>query len=592
MAAGAQKTRRCAVYTRKSSEEGLEQSFNSLDAQREACEAYIESQRHEGWNASRERYDDGGFSGGTMDRPALQRLLADIETGKVDVVVVYKVDRLTRALSDFAKIVELFDRHEVSFVSVTQQFNTTSSMGRLTLNVLLSFAQFEREVTGERIRDKIAASKKKGMWMGGPVPLGYDLKDRKLLVNEKEAELVRTIYQRYLDLGQVRDLQAELKTKGVRSKRRTSRIGNTSGGLHYSRGALYAILRNRLYLGEIPHQDRSYPGEHEAIIPRDLWDRVQAQLTSNRQAEHAGLRAKTPSLLAGLLFDAKGSRFTPAHAAKGGKRYRYYVSQAVIRKRIGRSGETERLPAQEIEALVLQRIERLISSKAELLEAVPQTPKLNGATKNGLIASAKSWAERWRKLNRYEARTFLRACVSRVILSEESADLHIAQQGLVLALQGSDTSDVNRKDSGRPSARGEGSLDGIYVIHIAAQLKRCSSELRVVLPASGEPVNASSPSAALIKAVARARKWYEMLITGEIPSTHALAKVTGLNERYVSRILRLAFLAPEIIARILDGSQPAELTLDRLMRGVPTEWLHQRKLMAIYPTASVSVEQF
>ena len=265
---------RCAIYTRKSSEEGLEQSFNSLDAQREACAAYIESQRHEGWKVIDTLYDDGGYSGGSMVRPALMTLLQDLQAGKVDVVVVYKVDRLTRSLADFAKIVELFDRHRVSFVSVTQQFNTTSSMGRLTLNVLLSFAQFEREVTGERIRDKIAASKKKGMWMGGPVPLGYDLGDRKLLVNKAEAELVRRIYERYIALGCVRKLRAELIAKGVKSKVRISRGGKKSGGMLYSRGALYEILRNHLYVGEIAHKGAVHAGEHEGLVPRKVWDTV------------------------------------------------------------------------------------------------------------------------------------------------------------------------------------------------------------------------------------------------------------------------------------------------------------------------------
>src|SRR5712691_7445397 len=322
---------RCAIYTRKSSEEGLEQEFNSLDAQREACEAYIKSQRHEGWQCLPGVYDDGGISGATMERPALKRLLSDIEAGAIDAVVVYKVDRLTRSLADFAKIVEVFDAKGVSFVSVTQQFNTTTSMGRLTLNVLLSFAQFEREVTGERIRDKIAASKKKGMWMGGMVPLGYDVKDRRLRTNPVEAELVGRIYRRYLDLGCVAKLKAELDTQDARSKVRVSAKGIKTGGHAFSRGALYMILQNRIYRGEIAHKGQSYPGEHESLVAQDLWEAVQARLKGNCQARRNGTKARESSLLAGLIYDGNGNRLTPSHAVKNGKRYRYYVSQAVIR---------------------------------------------------------------------------------------------------------------------------------------------------------------------------------------------------------------------------------------------------------------------
>lgn len=292
---------RCAVYTRKSSEEGLEQEFNSLDAQREACEAYVASQRHEGWMLSPAFYDDGGFSGGSMERPALKRLLADIAAGEIDVVVVYKVDRLTRALSDFARIVELFDKHRVSFVSVTQAFNTTTSMGRLTLNVLLSFAQFEREVTGERIRDKIAASKKKGMWMGGQPPLGYDVRDRKLVVNEAEAATVRNIFRRYVELGSVRELKAELDASGVISKCRTAADGSPYGGKAFSRGALYLMLSNRIYRGDIVHKTEVYPGEHAAIVDEALFAEAQSILADNRVERTTGSTAAEPSLLAGIV---------------------------------------------------------------------------------------------------------------------------------------------------------------------------------------------------------------------------------------------------------------------------------------------------
>jgi DNA invertase Pin-like site-specific DNA recombinase len=294
-AQGAKATLRCAIYTRKSSEEGLEQDFNSLDAQREACEAYIKSQKHGGWVVIETLYDDGGVSGATMERPALKRLLADIAAGKVDSVVTHKIDRLTRTLADFAKIVEVFDTRGVSFVSVTQQFNTTTSMGRLTLNVLLSFAQFEREVTGERIRDKIAASKKKGLWMGGCPPLGYDVKDKKLVVNAEEAETVCHIYRRYAKLGSIRALKDELDRDGVVSKRRVDRHGRQTGGKPLARGALYLMLQNRIYRGEIVHKDKSYPGEHRAIVARDLWERVHGILSENRVERRTGGWAKSPS---------------------------------------------------------------------------------------------------------------------------------------------------------------------------------------------------------------------------------------------------------------------------------------------------------
>src|SRR4051812_42893931 len=360
---------RCAVYTRKSSEEGLEQEFNSLDAQREACEAFIASQRHEGWTLLRDRYDDGGFSGGTMERPALQRLLADIAAGRIDIVVVYKGDRLTRALRDFARIVELFDRHNVSFVSVTQAFNTTTSMGRLTLNVLLSFAQFEREVTGERIRDKIAASKKKGMWMGGQPSLGYDVRNRKLVINETEATTVRMIFQRYVELKSVRDLKAELDAAQIVSKARRAADDSPYGGQRFSRGALYAMLQNRLYRGEITHKGASYPGEHQAIIEEGLFAEVQSTLAANR-TERVSRHSRDPSPLTGLLFDADGERLTPSHALKKGVRYRYYVS-----RHLTTGDKTKprgmRLPALGIETLIRTRIEALLVNPEGLISILP-----------------------------------------------------------------------------------------------------------------------------------------------------------------------------------------------------------------------------
>src|SRR3954462_3353951 len=339
---------RCAVYTRKSSEEGLEQEFNSLHAQREACEAFIRSQRHEGWVCLPQSYDDGGFSGGTMDRPALQQLLSDIQAGKVDVVVTYKIDRLTRSLADFAKITEILEARGVSFVSVTQQFNTTTSMGRLTLNVLLSFAQFEREVAGERIRDKIAASKKKGWWMGGMPSLGYRVEDRKLIVIPAEAETVREIFGRYVALGSVRLLQQELEARGITSKSWTSSTGRHWGGKPIARGALYLLLQNRIYRGEIVHKEQHYPGEHQAIVDPELWELAQAKLAANAVERSTGERAKNPSLLTGLLFDGDGNRMTPTHAVKNGRRYRYYVSHPLVPGTRATSPNGMRVPAPAI----------------------------------------------------------------------------------------------------------------------------------------------------------------------------------------------------------------------------------------------------
>jgi len=364
---GGRRLVRCAVYTRKSSEHGLEQDFNSLEAQREAAEAYILSQRHEGWRLVKTRYDDGGLSGGTLERPGLQRLLADIEARRIDVVVVYKVDRLTRSLADFAKLVESFERHGVSFVSVTQQFNTTSSMGRLTLNVLLSFAQFEHEIAGERIRDKFAASRKKGMWMGGHPPLGYDIQDRKLVVNAREADSVRRIFDLFCQLGCVAKLKATLDVAGMRSKARVSDTGRRYGGKPHSRGSLYHILKNRIYRGEVNHKGTWYPGDHAPIVSAELWTRAQEILAGHRMDRvHEGRQA-APSLLKGLLFDDAGNRMSPSHARRHGRRYLYYVSQALLQHRPQAAGSVARLPAHEIEEAVMDRIARLLSDPAKLI---------------------------------------------------------------------------------------------------------------------------------------------------------------------------------------------------------------------------------
>ena len=359
-----QKPQRCAIYTRVSTEHGLEQEFNSLHAQREAAQAYVKSQAHEGWRLIRDHYDYGGFSGGSMERPALQKLLADIKERRIDIVVVYKVDRLTRSLTDFARLVELFDEHGVSFVSVTQSFNTTSSMGRLTLNVLLSFAQFEREVTGERIRDKIAASKRKGLWVGGVVPLGYQVKDKKLIVDEHEAQTVRLIFERYRSLGSLPKLQRELRDRGIVTRSRTLSSGKTIGRVSLTNGPLVYLLRNRMYLGEINHRDKSYPGEHQPIIDPALFDAVQARLDENRRGRRLQ-RQRSEALLLGKLYDDRGNRMTPSYAIKKGVRYRYYVSCVLAQGRKEEAGSVSRVAAEVIERIVLDAIQG--ASQAEQL---------------------------------------------------------------------------------------------------------------------------------------------------------------------------------------------------------------------------------
>jgi site-specific DNA recombinase len=361
--------KRCAIYTRKSSEEGLEQEFNSLAAQCEACEAFIRSQRNEGWVLVRTRYDDGGFSGGNIERPALQDLLGDIRAGRIDTVVVYKVDRLTRSLADFARLVELFDAEGVSFVSVTQQFNTTSSMGRLTLNVLLSFAQFEREVTGERIRDKIAASKKKGMWMGGNVPLGYDASERTLVINPAEAETVRRIFALYGELGCVRRVKEEADRLGLRTKYTRTGNGTERGGKPFSRGHLYTLLSNPIYTGRIAHRGELHPGQQPALIDDESWSAVRDQLAANTSNHRRRAKAAEPSLLAGLLVDARGGeRLTPSHAVKKGRRYRYYVSAALITDAGTDRAQGWWLAAREIEEAVIRILADALTSPARLVE--------------------------------------------------------------------------------------------------------------------------------------------------------------------------------------------------------------------------------
>jgi site-specific DNA recombinase len=421
---------RCAIYTRKSSEEGLEQDFNSLDAQREACEAYVASQKSEGWTLLPDRFDDGGFSGGTLDRPALQQLLADIEGGRVDVIVVYKIDRLSRSLMDFAKLVEVMDRKNVTFVSVTQSFNTTTSMGRLTLNILLSFAQFEREVTGERIRDKIAASKKKGMWMGGHVPIGYDADDRSLSINEAEAETVRAIFSLYLETGNVRRLQAEAVRRGLTTKRRVSATGTAFGGRPFSRGHIYKLLSNPLYVGEIEHKGTRHPGQHPPIIDRATFDAVQARLRENTRGRRGRANAKQSSLLSGLLFDETGNRLTATHAVKNGRRYRYYVTSA------REDGvPVVRLSASAIEPVVVRQVAGLFRQAGRLIDEFGLRQLAPDAQTN-VMASLERLCAILEHGRGEEQRAILADLVEQVTVGAESLRIDLKRAALAARLLG------------------------------------------------------------------------------------------------------------------------------------------------------------
>jgi DNA invertase Pin-like site-specific DNA recombinase len=561
---------RCAVYTRKSSEEGLEQSFNSLQAQREACESYIASQRHEGWHGIKAHYDDGGYSGGTLERPALKRLLEDIASGKVDTVVVYKVDRLTRSLADFAKIVEEFDGQGISFVSVTQQFNTTTSMGRLTLNVLLSFAQFEREVTGERIRDKVAASKKKGMWMGGRVPLGYDLRDHQLFINQEEATLVRQIFTDYLRLGCVSELKRCLDKAGIRGKSRMTQDGRISEA-SFSRGSLYSLLANRLYVGEIAHRGQIHPGQHQAIIERNLWEKVAAQLAENRRTRRRRGSKHPPALLTGMLFDDQGQRYTPTHALKCGRRYRYYTSQTVIQGKEA-SSPMSRLPAHEVEQLVIAHLIAFLQSPRELLQLL-EARTVSVAETNQVVAAARLKSLELSQAAPQVLSAFLAVAIERIIVKQSSLDVRIAVRSLTDLFLGH-PAESSSLHPGSPS-RQEGSSS--VSLHCEFNSKRRGYDLRLVVAPGKEVV--SRPSLPLIKAVARANGWMERLLSGEISTLEELASETGFTRRYIGRTLRGSFLAPDLTEMILDGLQPSDLTVRRLMAGFPADWPSQRLML-------------
>jgi DNA invertase Pin-like site-specific DNA recombinase len=554
------KARRSAIYTRKSSEEGLEQNFNSLHAQREACEAFIKSQTSEGWKLIKTAYDDGGLSGGTMERPALQRLLADIGEGLIDIVVVYKVDRLTRSLADFAKMVELFDAHGVSFVAVTQQFNTTTSMGRLTLNVLLSFAQFEREVTGERIRDKIAASKRKGMWMGGVPPLGYDVRERRLVVSPPEVKTVRYIYERYLELGCVRQLSKELEKRGIVSKVRVSQKGIKSGGCRFSRGALYELLANPIYIGEIRHKQQRHPGQHKAVLPRELWERVQQRLNGNAARGRGTSNRSIASPLAGKLFDADGQPLYVQGATKARRHYRYYVSKRLVNGSASNNGKGWRLAAPEIERAVTIAARHMLSDRAGLLEALEKS----GIDSPDLRATLESTSNLLQHL-RIEADSM--DCLNDLI-----DRVHLRDDGISVTLR-----------ILVPCSRAGVRTSSVFNLSrfVPLRMKRRGVETRIIMTEGEDLPRKVDP--ALLKAVARAKAWFEELDSGQVSSLTDIARREKIAPRYVERLSRLSFVAPQIVEAICQGRQPADLNAETLLNRIdlPLEWSAQLDALGI-----------
>ena len=420
------KRSRCAIYTRKSSEEGLDMEFNSLDAQRESCEAYVTSQKAEGWAAIRERYDDGGVSGGTLDRPALKRLIADVEDGLVDIIVVYKIDRLSRSLMDFAKLVEVYDRNNVTFVSVTQSFNTTTSMGRLTLNILLSFAQFEREVIGERIRDKFAASRKRGMWMGGFVPMGYDVKDRKLVINEAEAETVRMIFERFVALGSASTLARALQAENTRNKR----------GKRIDKGIIYKLFGSRVYLGEAVHKGTSYPGEHSAIITQELWDDVHGILQTSPRERRAKNRSRSEALLKGLIFTDTGTAMTPTYTRKGERLYHYYTSMDLIRNRETGGAGPMRLAAAMVDGAVIAEMRRIIGAP-EIAARVIEAQRRDGGPldERAIVAALQRFNDLWDALYPAEQARIVRLLVDRVTVGPSGMAVDLRNNGIAMLVR-------------------------------------------------------------------------------------------------------------------------------------------------------------
>jgi site-specific DNA recombinase len=530
----ASKLARCAIYTRKSTEYNLGLAFNSLDAQREACEAYIKSQAHEGWRLISGRYDDGAFSGASLERPALQQLLADVRAGDIDIVLVYKVDRLTRSLADFATLIELFDSHRVSFVSVTQSFNTSSSMGRLTLNVLLSFAQFERELIGERVRDKIAASKRKGLWVGGPVPLGYAAVDKKILVVPAEAEAVRTIFARYLALGSIRALAEELDRQGIHSKRRRLSNGRSVGGKRFGVGALAHLLKNRFYIGEVVYRGEVHRGQHEPILESALFEAVQAKLAAQAAARRCRLRG-SPAMLTGRLFDAGGNRMSPSHTNKGGARYRYYVS--VLQGKRQSAGLIGRVPAAEIEAFVIAALRNHLNASG----SGEQLPDNDG--------------------------DLLERHLDRVTLTPNHVELRLRQSREAAQAD---------NDSSAPRIANVTTMTIPWTSPVPAAVKGI-----IHVPAHNTPIRPSRRDT-LLMGIAKARNWVDELADGQLGSLAVLARREGKLERHIRLLLPLAFLSPRIVSGLLEGTAPAGLTITALARMLPWSWAEQERRLGLH----------
>jgi len=525
---------RCAIYTRKSTEHNLDLEFNSLDAQREACEAYIKSQAHEGWRLIPSRYDDGAFSGASLDRPALQKLLAEVRSGEIDIIVVYKVDRLTRSLADFAKLVELFDQHSVSFVSVTQSFNTTSSMGRLTLNVLLSFAQFEREVIGERVRDKIAASKRKGIWVGGPVPLGYASINKKLLVIPEEAETVRLIFRRYLEVGSIRALVQDLDDRGIRTKRQVGGNGQTRGGIRFGVGPLAHLLRNRFYIGEVVYRGKVHSGEHQAIVDQALFEAVQTKLAASAVARQLRLKG-SPAILAGRIFDDRGNRMTPTHTNKRGARYRYYVSHALLQKRKDKAGSVPRVPAPEIESVVLN--------------ALRDHFRANEGREQTTAAEDQDRIERQ---------------LDRVVVKAEALEIHLVR-----------SSDRPEGQSAFKSDDRDAAVPPRTIITVPWSVA-VLAEVKGILHSPSPPPRLNTETRdALLVAIAKARLWIDDLVEGRVGSFSEIAVREGKVERHIRLLAPLAFVSPRIVLELFDSVAPADLTVTGLAKRLAYSWAEQ-----------------
>ena len=540
----------CAIYTRKSSEEGLEQDFNSLHAQREACEAYVLSQKSLGWSLIPTAYDDGGYSGGNTERPALKRLMADIEAGNVKVIVVYKVDRLTRSLADFVKLVELFDSKGVSFVSVTQQFNTTTSMGRLTLNVLLSFAQFEREVTGERIRDKIAASKRKGLWMGGVAPVGYQAKGRTLEPDEPHASRIRQIYGLYLQLNCVRKVSEELQQRQWLTPERNNKRKGFGGNKPFSRGHLYRILSNPIYVGLVPHRGETHPGQHPAIVDETLWQEVQQRLEHNRQGTKTQSHAANPSLLAGKLTDEAGRRLIPSHTRKGNRRYRYYVTP------VADPGEPIRLPAEEVEQLVIQSVLNWAASEQNVINAV-------GWHDAQLAGNALKQAQRLIHALQHNPRTVLPNCINEVVVAATQVRIRLNLVGAGLQQAGVSNAET--------------------VLEVLAERKRCGMAVRLVIGAQGdEQLRLRNPDPTLLQLMHKGKQWLHRLTFGG-QGIGIIAKEEKVHAQYVSRVINVALLAPDIVQAIERGDHPINLNTTKLLTSVPfpMDWQTQREMLGM-----------